>query len=137
MKVCEEQNLQTPVRFRAPQQIQKPPHLCGGFCICCGAGRKLLCVRPESNERSHVFALPRAKTDELSQRVLMSVSELETRCRFRARYYVIEKSCVFLLLLRGSGIERPEGRVLKHGRALRPGEEPHNIFGVKRTKILM
>ncbi len=84
MKGCEEQKLQTPVRFRAPQQIQKVATYVATFCICCGAGRKLLCVRPESNERSHVLALRRARTDELSQRVLMSVSELETRCRLRA-----------------------------------------------------
>ncbi|MBY0538632.1 hypothetical protein K2P47_04530 [Patescibacteria group bacterium] len=47
-------NLQTPVRFRNPQQYEKAPAIAGAFSYCCGLERALLHVRPESNDRSDV-----------------------------------------------------------------------------------
>ncbi len=74
--VAGKHNLQTPVQFRAPQQITEKPPLGGFSVICCGAEKCIGIFCTELKSICIYFAIHNAKMNELSQQVLNERSKL-------------------------------------------------------------
>jgi len=67
-------NLQTPVRFRAPQQVGKETGFMPvSFPICKEAREQTALLSSESNERSHISTLRNVEIGELSRQILVNV----------------------------------------------------------------